>query len=402
MSLSATCESVSQKRTLSSLLAGRVVKRLKQEDELQLQEAAIQMLEQQQNLCSLFREVGNPDPCNFLCSQNGEQMQAAHQGISSAIVGSLLVCELRRQAMQLGLPAAALSVKMVLERLLEISGAAEEDEAKRRQLFTSAQRVQLCALLESSKELLSQGALCPKLLWQEYRRDQRLPKLEVVYHLHIYSILTLKYVLQSDKGVRSWLVSQLKALCRWTPPQGEEETSRTSCQGFWTLWTTVRRCSLLEQELSYASAEAVLRFFTHSLTQALTYKPRLTVSDAIALQNEWTFAKASCLLTCLLRKLAVTFSVELLLRHLRQVLETHEVNWKHVLCFLSTLLVYNPCAQPNLRALLSSLLSSAFEGYDLENMITAFLLARQGALEGPAVFPSYSDWFTSSTLPMYL
>lgn len=43
--------------------------------------------------------------------------------------------------------------------------------------------------------------------------------------------------------------------------------------------------------------------------------------------------------------------------------------------------------------LLSRLLTSAFEGYDLENMITAFLLARQGALEGPGIFPSYSDWF---------
>uniref|UniRef100_A0A4W6EN85 Uncharacterized protein n=1 Tax=Lates calcarifer TaxID=8187 RepID=A0A4W6EN85_LATCA len=145
-----------------------------------------------------------------------------------------------------------------------------------------------------------------------------------------------------------------------------------------------------------ASAEALQRFFTHSLTQTLTYKPRLTVSDAITLQNEWTFAKASRLLTSLFRKLAVIFSVELLLRHLQQVLETHEVNWKHVLCFLSTLLVYNPCAQSSLRDLLSRLLTSAFEGYDLENMITAFLLARQAALEGTAIFSSYSDWFKMS------
>lgn len=48
-------------------------------------------------------------------------------------------------------------------------------------------------------------------------------------------------------------------------------------------------------------------------------------------------------------KLAVIFSVEQLLCHLQRVLETHEVNWKHVLCFLSTLLVYNPQAQPSLR-----------------------------------------------------
>lgn len=48
-------------------------------------------------------------------------------------------------------------------------------------------------------------------------------------------------------------------------------------------------------------------------------------------------------------QLAVIFSVEQLLCQLQQVLETHEVNWKHVLCFLSTLLVYNPLAQPALK-----------------------------------------------------
>ncbi|KAI9522012.1 hypothetical protein NQZ68_040474 [Dissostichus eleginoides] len=90
------------------------------------------------------------------------------------------------------------------------------------------------------------------------------------------------------------------------------------------------------------------------------------------------------------------FSVQQLLAHLQQVLETNEVNWKHVLCFLSTLLVYNPGAQGSLTELLSRLLSSAFEGYDLESMITAFLLARQGALEGAAIFPSYSNWFKMS------
>ncbi|XP_037623080.1 Fanconi anemia group A protein-like [Sebastes umbrosus] len=448
MSLSASCESVSQKRTLTSLLAGRVVKRPKQGDGRRLQEATMQLLEQQQDLCSLLREVQTPGPCN---TQNGEQKQAESEGVSSAITGSLLVCELRRQASQLGVPVVVLSVKMVLERLMEISETEEvkEEEDKRRGLLTSSQRVQLCVLLESSKELLSQGAFCPKLLWQEYRRDQRLPKLEVVYHLHLHNILTLKYIIESDEGVRLWLVSQLKALCGWTPPPGEEETKQVQQKVLSTVVGVLvgsgfelsqepaaadRRmsllcCSVLDDMLFWllddvdksptlqcagagaelwiqifdaslcgvsASVDTLQRFFTHSLTQTLTYKPRLTVSDAITLQNEWTFAKASRLLTSLFRKLAVIFSVEQLLRHLQQVLETHEVNWKHVLCFLSTLLVYNPSAQPSLRELLSRLLSSAFEGYDLENMITAFLLARQGALEGPAIFTSYSNWFKMS------
>lgn len=39
-------------------LAGRELKRPKLTDAQKLQEAAIQLLEQQQNICSLFREVG--------------------------------------------------------------------------------------------------------------------------------------------------------------------------------------------------------------------------------------------------------------------------------------------------------------------------------------------------------
>lgn len=43
--------------------------------------------------------------------------------------------------------------------------------------------------------------------------------------------------------------------------------------------------------------------------------------------------------------------------------------------------------------LLSHLLTKAFESYDMENLIMAFLIARQAALEGPAVFTPYSEWF---------
>ncbi|XP_037307939.2 Fanconi anemia group A protein homolog [Pungitius pungitius] len=439
MSLSASCETVSEKRTLSSLLAGRVVKRPRQEDAHSLQQAAIQLLEQQQNLCGLLREVGNTDPWNVF----SELKPTGTGSTLSSASGALLVRELWRRAGQLGVPVAALSVKMMVERLKEIILSEEEDQT--RGLLSSSQRVQLCVLLESSRELLSQGVLCPKLLWQEYRRDQRVPNLEVVCHLHFYNILTLRYIIETDEDVRQWLVSQVKDLCSWTPARGGEDTkkmlstvvgvlvgvgfelsSRPAAADrkasllccsllddvlFWLLDTVERsqtpRCAGAAAELWIemfdaslcgvsASGETLQRFFTHSLTQTLTYKPQLTVSDAIALQSEWTFAKSNRLLTSLFRKLAVIFSVEQLLCHLQQVLETHEVNWKHVLCFLSTLLVYNPCAQLSLRELLSKLLSSAFEGYDLENMITAFLLARQGALEGPAVFPSYSNWFKMS------
>ncbi|KAM4618892.1 Fanconi anemia group A protein [Polymixia lowei] len=448
MSLSASFASACQKRTVTSLLAGRVVKKPKQEDAKGLQEAAIQLLNQHQNLSSLLLEVESPNPRNVFCKENAGQKDASPEGLPSAIAGSLMVSELRRQASELGIPVVALSVKMVLERLMKMTGTEEEDEDRRRVLLTSSQRVQLCGLLQSTRELLSLGAFCPKLFWQEYWKDRKQPRLEVLFHLHSQNILTVKNILESDEGVGSWLVSELKALCGWTAPEEQQEGNQVQHNVLTTVVGVLvgtgfeesqgtaapnRRvsllcCSVLDDMLSWfldtldkshtpqsggaaelwiqlfdvslcgtsASPEALRQFFTHSLTHTFTYKAQFKVSDAIAMQNEWSFAKTSRLLTALFRKLAVVFSVEELLHHLQQVLETHEVNWQHVLSFLSTLLVYNPNAQPSLRELLSRLLSSAFEGYDLENMITAFLLARQGALEGPALFPSYSDWFKMS------
>lgn len=44
------------------------------------------------------------------------------------------------------------------------------------------------------------------------------------------------------------------------------------------------------------------------------------------------------------------------------------------------------------------LLARAFESWDLDSMVLAFLVVRQAALEGPAVFPSYATWFQVSCL----
>lgn len=39
------------------------------------------------------------------------------------------------------------------------------------------------------------------------------------------------------------------------------------------------------------------------------------------------------------------------------------------------------------------MLARAFERFDLDSMVTVFLVVRQAALEGPSVFLSYADWF---------
>ncbi|KAL0968227.1 hypothetical protein UPYG_G00264040 [Umbra pygmaea] len=432
----------SQKRTLSCLLAGRVGKRARQENAQELQHAAVQLLNQHLNLSDLFLEVGSPS----ICKETSGQIEASSDGSMPAIGSSFLVSVLRRRAEELGVPVAALSVQMMLERLWDLSSCTTG--GREHVLLNSIQRAQLSVLCQSTRELLSVGAFCSKLFWQEYWSDQKQPMLEVVHHLHSHNILTLDYMLESRSGVRPWLVSELKALCDWTAEDQEGRgvsqqvlsTVRTVLvqAGFedpqGTAATTSRKlaqvcCSVLDDMLSWVldtldskqtlqsgetgaaqwvqmfdaslcgvsvSPDALRRFFTHSLTHALTYRARLKVSDAIAMQREWCFAKACTLLTTLFCKLTVVFEVEQLLCHLQQVLETHEVNWQHVLSCVSTLLVYNPTTQPSLKELLSRLLVSAFQVYDLENIITAFLLARQGALEGPGVFPSYSEWFKMS------
>ncbi|XP_032404072.1 Fanconi anemia group A protein isoform X2 [Xiphophorus hellerii] len=426
MSLQTSCGS--QKRPLCSLLAGRGLKKPKLDDGERLQEAAVQLLDRNQNLCSLFQELQNPDPCRMICFQNveqnrnPEQNQAASDADPLNVAGLLVGSELRRQAERRGVSVGAVSVKTMLDRLEEIVGGQED---KLRQMFTSSQRVQLQVLLEAGKLLLCQGVFCPRLLWAEYRKDQH-PHLELLYFLHLYNILTLDYIIESDDAVASWLPGQLKALCCWTPPQEEEETRRVQQEVLSTVVGVLvasPRSSVLDELLHWfldikeecdegaerwiqtldaslcggsVSPEALQRFFAHCLTQIFTWNPQLTVSDAVTSQNDWTVAKDGRCLTSLCCKLAAIFSVEQLLHHLQQVLETHEVNWKHVLVFVSTLLVYDQLAQPSLSELLCRLLSSAFRGYDLEKLITAFLLARQGALEGAGVFPSYTDWFKMS------
>ncbi|XP_046934942.1 Fanconi anemia group A protein isoform X5 [Lynx rufus] len=144
------------------------------------------------------------------------------------------------------------------------------------------------------------------------------------------------------------------------------------------------------------STDCPKRFFSHTLTQVLTHKPVLRVSDAVQMQKEWSFAKTHPLLTGLYRRLFTMLSPEELVGHLQEVLETHEVNWQHVLSCVSTLVICLPEAQQLVKDWVARLLARAFENCDLDSMVTAFLVVRQAALEGPSVFPSYADWFQAS------
>ncbi|NXI97977.1 FANCA protein, partial [Psophia crepitans] len=174
---------------------------------------------------------------------------------------------------------------------------------------------------------------------------------------------------------------------------GKEKQQDVSTLQATRFWLNVFSVSVYK---SAVHPDSLQQFFRHTLTEVLTYNPLLKVSDAIHAQKEWSFTRACSLLTTLYRKLFVVFSAKESICQLQQVLETHEVNWQHVLSCVSTLVVCQAEAAQLVKELLTLLLTKAFENYDMENMITAFLIARQAALEGPAVFMPYSEWFKAS------
>ncbi|NWZ55917.1 FANCA protein, partial [Haliaeetus albicilla] len=174
---------------------------------------------------------------------------------------------------------------------------------------------------------------------------------------------------------------------------GKEKQEEVSTLQAMRFWLNVFNVSVYK---SAVHPDSLQQFFRHTLTEVLTYNPLLRVSDAIHMQKEWSFTRTCSLLTTLYRKMFMAFSAKELICQLQQVLETHEVNWQHVLSCVSTLVVCQAEAEQPFKDLLRHLLIKAFENYDMENMITAFLIARQAALEGPAVFMPYSEWFKAS------
>ncbi|KAI0222527.1 Fanconi anemia group A protein [Lamellibrachia satsuma] len=134
-------------------------------------------------------------------------------------------------------------------------------------------------------------------------------------------------------------------------------------------------------------------FFTRQLSVILSLNPLLKVSEALTMQSQWTYSRTPSYLAGVYKQLLSVFSAREAVDILQNVLEIQEVNWQAVLSFTASLLVCFPGAPTLLQELISTQLSRAFETCELDGIITAFLLARQGCLEGAHVFPSYQRWF---------
>ncbi|XP_078066855.1 Fanconi anemia group A protein [Mustelus asterias] len=441
---------MTQRKTLSQLLGTRPHRhRRRCCSELQLKDTVIQFMRHHQNLGDLLLEVnGSMSRC---LSHPGKVNPDDHDANTPG-EGPFIASVLQEQALQMDLPVGLLSARASMEKVQQIMQLGVV--SRRAVILDSVQRSMLACLLQSMQELLSSNILSRLQFCEEIWKAKELLTLEIVWHLHKENIVSLEELVVSNPdatGVMHWLFNDLCLLCSGTEDhQQHEEIQRQILSdmvtvlirnGFqelnvvesdpklrhfpqicfavldkmipWLLenvWNAKESEDTMGQKAGQfwlsmfdvasfhgaISLDSLKLFFYHALTQILTSNPVLEASDAIRLQGEWCFAKTRPLLITLYRKLFVVFSAEELITHFQHVLETHEVNWQNVLSCASTLLVCQPQTQQHLKELLARLLINSFENYELESIITALLLARQAALEGPAVFISYSEWFKNS------
>ncbi|KAL1784773.1 hypothetical protein HispidOSU_020115 [Sigmodon hispidus] len=432
------------RKSWTELLAGRVKKqKYNPEREQKLKDSALQLLRSHQNMNDLLLEVEEPQ-CKKLCLSkliDGDGASASSAGSRPFICSAF-----RDQALTLGVPVGVLSASVFACSVQQVCM-----EPSHPVLLSSEQRKKLSSLLEISQHLLAHNMFSRLTFCQELWKAQNSLLLEAVWCLHTHNVVSLQEVLQSHpdpQTMTTWLFRNLCVLCEQmeasSPPS---DTTKAMLSGFVQLLISrgFRESSdprpgepdkmsqvatdVLQRMLTFAldtldadpqvasvsqavrgwvsvysghvccgmlAGDSVKRFISHTLTQILTHNPVLKVSDAIQMQKEWSFAKTCHLLTTLYCRVFVALGPEESVGHLREILETQEVNWQHVLSCLSTLVVCFPEAQQLVKDWVACLMLHAFESYHLDSMVTAFLIVRQATLEGPFVFPSYADWFKES------
>ncbi|XP_056011772.1 Fanconi anemia group A protein-like isoform X2 [Ostrea edulis] len=143
----------------------------------------------------------------------------------------------------------------------------------------------------------------------------------------------------------------------------------------------------------FCPIEILKQHFLGMICLWMAHRPVLKVADALKQQKDWTFSKLSSSLTQWYKQCLVLLEPEEVLEQMKIVMETQEVNWQTVLSFFSTAVVCMPQLSQLIQDYVISLLRDGLECSNLENLVIAFLFARQGCYEGPHVFASYPDWF---------
>ncbi|XP_021112194.1 Fanconi anemia group A protein isoform X10 [Heterocephalus glaber] len=433
------------RRPWEELLAGRV-KRQKHnpENEQKLKESAVQLLRRHQNLEDLLLEVEEP-PCKKLCLSkliDSNSAEACSDHVSS-FIGSAL----RDRALRLGVPVAVLAARMVACSMEQVCA-----EPSHPVLLSSEQRKKVSSLLDVAQYLLTHSMFSRLSFCQELWRVQSSLLLEAVWCLHVHSVVSLRELLESHpeaQAVTAWLFGNLCLLCEQMEASCQSgDTTRAMLSDFVQLLvlrafqenSNVGRTmepekmpqvalAVLQKMLSFAldslaaglqeespaykavrwwfdvfsahsccviAPDPLKKFFRHTLVQTLTHSPVLKVSDAVQMQSRWSFSRTHPLLISLYCRLFMMLSPEEAISCVQEVLEEQEVNWQRVLSCVSVLVTCFPEAQQLVRDWVARLMAGAFESFHLDSMVTAFLVVRQAALEGPAAFPPYADWFKAS------
>ncbi|XP_057609613.1 Fanconi anemia group A protein [Chionomys nivalis] len=432
------------RKSWTELLAGRVKKqKYNPEREQKLKDSALQLLRYHQNMNDLLLEVEDPQ-CKKLCLSKLIDCDSA--SAASDHSSSFIRSAFRDQASRLGVPVGLLSARVFACSVRQVCV-----EPSHPVLLSSEQRKKLSSLLEIARYLLAHNMFSRLTFCQELWKAQNSLLLEAVWSLHVHRVVSLQELLQSHpdmQAMTTWLFRNLCALCEQIEmPSPSSDATKAMLSGFVQLLVssafpqsseprlgepekmTQVATDVLQRMLTFAldtldagpqvtsahqaargwlsaysghvccgmiGVDSHKRFFSHTLTQILTHKPVLKVSDAIQMQKEWSFAKTCQELTTLYCRVLVMLGPEESVGRLREVLESQEVNWQYVLSCLSTLVVCFPEAQQLFKDWVASLMAHAFESYHLDSMVTAFLVVRQATLEGPFVFPSYADWFKES------
>ncbi|XP_075694689.1 Fanconi anemia group A protein isoform X2 [Rhinoderma darwinii] len=434
------------KRSLAELLANRPKKtdRKAESSNKSLQEAALYLLSCRQDINQFLLEVESP-PRKKVCDNDGSA--SANFQKSSTITDTFIASALRDQALHLNLPPNILGAKAAVCNIQKI--CREVTDGAEGTMLSQEQRDRLTGFLQTLKGLVAENCFSRSVFLKQMWGLERPPMVEVIWHLQNLDVVGLEDLLESCKDPHwavDWFCRELHSLILHMEKSPDVGFCEQMISGFLTVLIgkafskssvsgknsecpklTKISLSILDKMLSWfldfipeaqndpsykpgveqywliaynasryrarVIPELLEDFFTHTLSQTLIYKPKLKVSDAIRLQGGWSFVKTCPLLTDLYRKLFVLLSAEKLSSQIQKVLDTQEVNWHHVLACVSCLVVCQPEAQQLVKDLLSRLLFQAFETYELEYLITAFLIARQSALEGPAAFMSYTEWF---------
>ncbi|XP_021112183.1 Fanconi anemia group A protein isoform X3 [Heterocephalus glaber] len=319
-------------------------------------------------------------------------------------------------------------------------------------LLSSEQRKKVSSLLDVAQYLLTHSMFSRLSFCQELWRVQSSLLLEAVWCLHVHSVVSLRELLESHpeaQAVTAWLFGNLCLLCEQMEASCQSgDTTRAMLSDFVQLLvlrafqenSNVGRTmepekmpqvalAVLQKMLSFAldslaaglqeespaykavrwwfdvfsahsccviAPDPLKKFFRHTLVQTLTHSPVLKVSDAVQMQSRWSFSRTHPLLISLYCRLFMMLSPEEAISCVQEVLEEQEVNWQRVLSCVSVLVTCFPEAQQLVRDWVARLMAGAFESFHLDSMVTAFLVVRQAALEGPAAFPPYADWFKAS------